>query len=339
MRIYELLSEAPNIGPTTTTPSGIIIPQTAATPSGKTPPYTPSSTTPSKKVGPFGQRTTVNPNVGKTSSPGQEIGSLWKDIKKKRRIDATRKARIEKVWMGKYGFWLSKLMQVIGIAVSLTELYTDLEVAEEAYNEGDISIKQLESIREFLYGIFTAQTLVPITRRIVTNVKIVTWIARALRYIVGGAGAIVTGGASLAAVVATEAFFIWFQSWLGSDAGKDWIANTFLLGIVKTMGKIPEGAMSSLFNYYENAEKGKEKAKQDLAKKDPVKAAERDAADQAAADKEKEIESNTKFVGGVRVTDINGKLIPGIESNPRVRAAIARDKAEGKPDPLADIPR
>lgn len=338
MKIYELISEAPNIGPTTTTPSGIIIPQTAATPPASTP-STPANTTPSKKVGVTGARKTVNPTAGKQSSVGQDIGKVWGDIKKKRKIDATRKARIEKVWMGKYGFWLAKLMQVLGLAISLTELYTDLEVAEEAFNEGEISKQQLESIREFLYGVFTVQVLVPVVRRAVTNVKIVTWIARALRWVVGGAGAVVTGGASLAAVVATEGFFIWFQAWLGSDAGKAWISETFLLGIVKTMGKIPEGAMSSLFNYYENAEKGKEKAKTDLAKKDPAKAAERDAADQAAAAKEKEIEANSKFVGGVRVTDINGKLIPGIENNVRVKAAIQRAKANGEPDPLKDIPR
>jgi hypothetical protein len=338
MKIYELLSEAPNIGPTTTTPSGIIIPQTAATPpAGTTTP--PANTAPSKKVSVTGARKTVAPGAGKQTAVGQDIGNLWKDIQKKRRISATRKARVEKVWMGKYGFWLSKLMQVIGLGVSLTELYTDLEVAEEAFNEGDITVQQLESIREFLYGIFTVQVLVPVVRRVVTNVKIVTWIARALRYIVGGAGALVTGGASLAAVLATEGFFIWFQSWLGSDAGKDWIANTFLLGIVKTMGKIPEGAWSSLTNYYDRAEKGKEKSKQDLAKTDPAKAAQRDAADQAAAAKEKEIEDNSKFVGGVRVTDINGKLLPGIESNIRVKAAVQRAKANGEPDPLADIPR
>ncbi len=338
MRIYELLSEAPNIGPTTTTPSGIIIPQTAApTPAPTSTPSAPA--TPGKKVGITGKRQTVAPSGTKQSSPGQDIAKIWKDIQKKRQIDATRKARIDQVWKGKYGILLSRTMQVIGIAGSILELLIDLEKVEDEYEAGDISKEQLESLREFLYGIFLAQVLVPVTRRLVTNAKMVTWFVRILRYIVGGAGAIVTGGASLAAVLATEGFFIWFQWWIGSDAGKDWIANTFLLGIVKGMGKIPEGAFSSLTNYYERAEKGKETAKQDLAKKDPAKAAQRDAADQAAAAKEKEIEANSKFVGGVRVTDINGKLLPGIESNIRVKAAIQRAKAAGEPDPLAGIPR
>lgn len=315
MKVYEILSEAPNLGPTTTTPSGIIIPQSAATPASAT--TTPSTPTPTKPT-----------------SPGQDINKWVKSRQKKWRSNKTRAARVEKVWMGKYGYALTGLMKLLGVSIALGQLYVDLDGLEEDYNNGEINKAQVESAREFLYGVFSAQILVPAVARRLASARIIVFIARIIKNIAAGLGAGVTGGASIAAAIATEGFFIWLQSWLGSDAGKDWIANNFLMGIVKTVGKIPEGAWSSLTDYYEKLDKNKEQAKKDLAKKDPAKAAKQDAEDKAAAEKEKEILSKEKFVGGVRVTDFDGKLIPGIENNIRVKAAIQRDLAAGKPNPL-----
>ncbi len=333
MKIYEIISEAPQSLPPgyTTSAGGIVIPQSATTSTPTTAPSTATPTTPSKKIGLTGRK---NVNTTPKKSIGQDIGSWVKERQAKWRANKTRASRVERVWMGKYGFILTKLMKYLGVAVALTQLYSDIEGLEEDYNNGEINKQQLESAREFIYGIFSAQILVPAVVRRLAGAKMVLTIARVIKNLAGAAGGAFTGGATIAAAVATEGFFIWFQTWLGSDAGKDWIANSFLMGIVKTMGKIPEGVWSSLTGYYEKAEKGKEQAKKDLAKKDPAKAAQQDAKDQAAAEKEKQIAANEKYIGGIRVTDLNGKLIPGIENNIRVKAAIQRDIAAGKPNPL-----
>jgi hypothetical protein len=342
MKIYEIISEAPSLPPGyTTTPGGIAVPQSATTPttaSASTPPYTPSNSIPSKKVGIFGRTAPSKPSkttpTSTGSSPGQDIGKWVNERQKKWRANKTRAQRVERVWMGKYGFFLTSLMKVLGVGIALTELYVDLEGLDEDFQNNQLNKKQVESAREFLFGVFSAQILVPAVARRIAGAKTILLIVRIIKNLAGAAAGGISAGATIAAAVASEAFFIWLQAWLGSDAGKDWIANTFLMGIVKTMGKIPEGAWSSLTSYYENSEEAKKTKKAELAKKDPAKAAQRDAEDQAAADREKQIAANEKYIGGVRVTDIEGNLIPGIENNIRVKAAIERDLAAGKPNPL-----
>lgn len=57
--------------------------------------------------------------------------------------------------------------------------------------------------------------------------------------------------------------------------------------------------------------------------------------------REKERQSKTKFVGGIKVTDYDGYLINNKTAllAPHIQNAIDIAKADGKPHPLADIPR
>ena len=189
----------------------------------------------------------------KTSAPVKSIGDYIKSKQAGWHANQTAAKAVETKWAKGFGPALTMLMRVIGIATSLTQLYLDLDMLDQEYKQGYIDQTQLEQGREFLFGVFTAQILVPAAAKLLARAAMVTRVARIIKWLAAGAGGAVTGGASIAAAFATEGFFIWLQSWLGSDAGKNWLANSFLLPVVKTMGKIPEGIWSSLTGYYEKS--------------------------------------------------------------------------------------
>lgn len=171
-------------------------------------------------------------------------------------------------WMKLFGTKLVTLMRVLGLVGPLTYLYLDLDSWEQEYVKGGWTREQYEEGREFLFGMFMTQVLTPIIIRRLSQLSIVLWIVRGIRYLVAGATGVVTGGATVAAVVATEGFFIWLQYFLSTSAGKDWLVNFLGTNVIRTMGKIPEGAWSSLTDAYQKSDQAK------LKKQDPTKAAE-----------------------------------------------------------------
>lgn len=238
MKVYEILSEAPNIGPTTTTPSGIVIPQSAAQQPAKKPtrakakPSTVPKKTPAKKT--------------KVAAPAGPKG-----VKAGWERNQIKAADVEARWTKSFGAPLTMLMRVIGIGTALTQLYGDLEAVDKDFKAGIIDAQELESSREFLFGAFATQMLAPAVIKLTARALMITKIARVIKWLAAGATGAVTGGASVVAAFGTEAFFLWLQAWLGSDSGKNWLSNDLLLPIVKTMGKVPELAWSKLTGYYE----------------------------------------------------------------------------------------
>ena len=235
MKVYEIITEAPNIGPTTTTPSGIVIPQSAAQ----------TSTTPRPKRA--SRKTSNTSKVAKPKAPATPITPRWQ------RNQISSQA-VEAKWTKAFGTPLTVLMRVIGIFTALTQLYVDLEKVEQEYQAGGMDSAEVESTREFLFGTFLAQVLVPAVAKKVADILFITRLASAIKWVAAGATGAVTGGATVVAALATEAFFVWFQKWIGSDEGKNWLSQSFFMPLIKTMGKIPEGVWSTLTGYYEKSD-------------------------------------------------------------------------------------
>lgn len=240
MKVYEIIFEAPNLGPTTTTPSGIVIPQSA---SGSTNKPRPKRTTRTRSG-------TPKPKIPKASSAATTTQPAAKTSRwQQNTVDA---AKVEAKWTKALGR-MTVVMRVLGIATALTQLYVDLEKVDQEYQQGYMDQAEVESTREFLFGTFATQVLVPAIAKRVANALFITNMVRAIKWLAAGATGAVTGGASIVAALGTEAIFIWLQKWLGSDEGKNWLANSWLMPVIKTMGKIPEGLWSQLTGYYEKS--------------------------------------------------------------------------------------
>ncbi len=324
MKVFEIIAEAPNlnIGPTTTTPSGIVIPQSAApTPPTPTPP-------PAKTPAP-------------TPNKAQQLNKSISDIYRRRSVmwkKSTRaKERARSKYDKNYGAAGKALFGFLNIVPPILNLYIDLEGAEMDYTVGytdedgakqQLTQPQYEQMREYIWGIYAIQ-LSSVTVAMATKAKIAATVIRILIKAGSLAGIAVSGGASLAVLIGSEIFFTFLINFLSSDAGQNWLIDDFLVPYVKLGGKIPDAAVSKLTGHYETAEKKREKA--DAQKTASGKTPNKDIP--------KDDEGQTQYYKGIQITDANGKLLPNIEQNPRINVYRQQAKDAGQPDPLAGIPR
>lgn len=255
--------------------------------------------------------------------------------------------RVEKMWKARYGPW-AKVFGAIGVGTALTQLYENLYILEAMYVQGKLPgddggyAKFIEQ-REFEFGIFTTQVLMPtllkwITRAIAT-LSGVKWAVR----ILGGLSVTATLGASVAATLASEAFIRWFQWWLGSEDGRN-VLYKYFGGIVKTIGKPTENLWSTVLDSYNKADVKKygDQASADAAKKtrDEKKAA--SGADKGILG----TSSKTGYVTDpknpetkIAVTDAQGNLLnnAALMANPQLNSLRYQAKIAGQPDPLAQF--
>lgn len=229
-------------------------------------------------------------------------------------------------WTRRIGKPLMGVLWMLGLTAACYELWDDLGAAEEMYTAGEIDEEQLRDFRKFYSGVFIAQLVVPAVAKALVTSRYVTWIARTLIRIIEVGTGVLTAGTSLVAMVATEAFFTWFTVWLGSTAAKDWLAQ-HVLGPLILVGSIPESAWSMLTDYYEKVDKKRVAKGNPSGKTDP-------AANDMLGNVNPKVEP--VMIGGVRVTDSDGYLLPMVASGPAVQAALA-NPAEAKK--FAAIPK
>ena len=286
--------------------------------------------------------------VTKLTSAG--LSKLSSDYARKSKLSD----RVTRMWKTRYGPW-GKVFSAIGIATALTQLYENLYILDAMYVQGklpgdDGGHAKLVEQREFEFGVFTTQILLPtLVRwigRAIATITGVKWLIR----ILGGVSAYATLGASIAATIASEAFIRWFQWWLGSEQGRN-VLYEYFGGIVRTIGKPTDSLWDMIVGYYNKADEKK------FGNPEAAKAAQADRKEKAAAtgsdsswsgqtaktgfitdpsvDKKtgKLINPETKIV----VTDKDGNLLPNARLMANVQLNLIRQQAidAGQPDPLA----
>ena len=249
--------------------------------------------------------------------------------------------KIQPAWTAKFASPLVMIFRVVGITTAVTQLYGTLCALEAMYIKGLIDETRLESQREFEFGVFQTQILLPLLP------KIIGWFlnfltgAKAVTRLFGGLSAGVTAGASVVAAIATAAGVTWLQYWLGTEKGRDWIQASIFMTPVKLFGKIGDEAWDQLMNAYQGATgKAPNKAVPGSYKQAAVRKygdEEKAAAALAARDAKKN--DNAKYVDGVMVTDQKGNLLSQdtLSYNHSLGAVRRKEIAAGRPDPLAQF--
>lgn len=256
MKVYEIITEAPEY----TSPGGIVIPSGAKT--ADPIPVKPSQPTPAKPA--------KTPNIAARANTAikqriQGVSDLHKKVVTVKNASPKRMRRVEALWKNKYGLVLSSAAGILGLAVALTDLYTELDIADELHKNEEISDTVLEQYREWSFGRFSAQMLAPAVIKLLSRAVGITFVIRMIKNTIGIAGGFVSGGATTAAALASEGMFLWLRNFLGSPTATEWLTNDFFMPIVRTMGKIPEGAWSSLTGYYEKSNQAKKDAAKSTA--------------------------------------------------------------------------
>jgi hypothetical protein len=263
----------------------------------------------------------------KVAGAGLKFKHIFTRIDYKRKALGSASTRWSAKMASRLGPWMM-LLKIIGVGAACYEFWDDMGIAEQLYIDGEIEDDaELERFRQFYTGVFMAQIIVPAVARAIINSRYVVWIAKFITRIVGLGTGVVTAGASVAALIATEAFFAWFQWWLGTEKAKNWLSDELLEPLI-LLGKIPESAWSSLTGYYEKAD-----TKRVAAGKPSGKS--KDNTDWAGSVQPK---VPPVTINGVRVTDSDGYVLPNADLNPAVKAALM-DPNSAEAKKFAAIPK
>ena len=246
--------------------------------------------------------------------------------------------QLQPKWTAKFATPLVTIFKVLGITTAITQLYANLCVLEAMYVKGLIDETRLQSQRETEFGIFQTQILLPLIPKMVGwLINLLTGVKAVTRFF-GGISAVGTAGASVAAMIATEAGIRFFQAWLGTESGRSWLV-ALTGGSIKYFGKIGDEVWDQLLNAYQGVTgKAPNKAVPGSYKQQAVrKYGDEKTADAALAARDAKKKDNAGYVDGIMVTDQKGNLLSKNELSFDASLNLSRRKAidAGQPDPLA----
>lgn len=260
------------------------------------------------------------------------------------------------------------LFRFAGLTAAIIELYASLDAIDEDYRSGTGMIQtesDYNALRELAFGTFQTAMLAPIVAqlciRLAKTVLFINWIKR-----IGAlASAPITAGLSVGAMLATEFGIAWFQKWIVSKEGQDWVADSFFMTPIRTFGKFGNNIADAISMAYTKATTGTAQTNLDRLQAEPVKPtkpgndsrqnqssqagqggqAEPGQAPPAApstaaytTDIRNKV-GNIIFVGRVPVTDEKGYLDIDTIDMISVRAARQAAIRRGQPDPIEGIPQ
>lgn len=181
----------------------------------------------------------------------------------KRRVTLSPKLEriLEKRYDRKYGFWPRTLFRVLGLTAPILQTMAAINESEQAQQEGLITPQELETLKDFHYGVLMTQYVAMAAARIATSSIRALFLGRIVKNIAAVISAPATAGLSVAAAVASEAFIAWATWWLGSDEGRKWLSESFLMPYIIHGGDftsdVGKNALDGLMAIFSNSEEAK----------------------------------------------------------------------------------
>lgn len=240
--------------------------------------------------------------------------------------------KVESTWQTKIGkFWT--ILKVLNFAAACIQLLYHLHIVEQDYNDGKLNQGEFVKWREWYIGLWEVQVALPVIMTVLKAAMQVTMLTRFIVSIIELLGSVATLGGALLGFASTQLLSQAIMAFLQTPAAQDWLMKHFLEPIVM-LGSIGDDAWLILYkaikgeNYYDAKAKEKEKINPAAAARDKEQAV--NAAPDAKTGK------NSVVVGGVRITDENGYLLPYADSWGAVRDAIKYNpKEKAKYDAVA----
>lgn len=236
----------------------------------------------------------------KAKSAAARAGTNKLDIFTKSVMAGEEKTLIKKVWdqlkveetaagLAKYNSFLASTLgkalkwglPLAGLLLIARGYYNAISNLELMYEDGridDLSKKMSKPISpQDLFRAFIDQTNAILQAQVlawvvhaVADVKIAAMIAKSIIRVGSISSAGATFGASLIALLATEAGFIAFEAFISSESGRTWLANNILTAGIIGLGSWQSDAFDYATQYFANQDV---KRKQAAAKTSPEKAA------------------------------------------------------------------
>lgn len=258
---------------------------------------------------------TVN---GKTAPAG-----IWNRIKAGRASINQKGISIDDKVTKLLGPW-RKLLWILGLVTAIVELWTDLTALEEFYEAGkskdnkEYNLTAFQEDRQFRIGVFEVAVLTPWLLSKLRIARIVTFVARIIVSIATAGATAATFGAAAVVFMAEQAFFTWFQWWLGSDEGLKWLHENLLMPLV-LFGKIGDNAFQQLHKVYDPKSRTYDEKEVDVRKEKGNPDPEAGYTDPA---KQWMSHGPGVVINGVQITGADNTLLPNALMDVRVKNAI-----------------
>ena len=188
------------------------------------------------------------------------------EIRYQKNID--RAAAIEKGFLGKVGRFGGWLFFAARLEEPTRDLWKTVSGLEDDYKNGlsynghTMTKEDFEAERNFAYGVYETQILLPALARILTNVASSLKVARWIKNAAAAISAPASAGLSIGAALATDAALYAFAEFLGSKSATDYMGDK-LMPAIRGSGWLGTSLVDGLWelftssNYAEKLEKDK----------------------------------------------------------------------------------
>lgn len=157
------------------------------------------------------------------------------------------------------GKTLSWGLNFVGFAIIVKDYYGVIGYLEENYENGNLGDDLIpgqtaeQTFRSWIAeanGVLTQQ-LVVLAAHVAADVKIAAQVAKGIIRVAGISSSAATLGASIAALLVTEAGFLALETFLTTDRGKKWLAIDLLLAAVTSLGSAEALVWDGMTDYFE----------------------------------------------------------------------------------------
>lgn len=269
-------------------------------------------------------------------------------------------AAAQKTGISRMGMKWWSVFKFLGFATATYELWAHLAAVDADYMAGqrgsknpdptglvkdmpggadmEFNEQDYKDWRKFYIGLWEAQVFLPLVVTMIKNIANIVFLTRAIVGVLSVMGSLATFGGSLLGFISFELLTQAVQMWLISPAGQEWAVKNlfgplvlagevgedvwliFYKGISGVKKAVQSGNIDDITkgdNFY--ADKKAERAKNpELAKRDAIIG----NMDDVKSGK------NSVVVGGQRITDKDGYLLPGMDFQSDVKMAIQYNPAE-----------
>jgi len=230
-------------------------------------------------------RRATHADKGLTDKPPKvfrDVGRYMKQHEIRYKKNIARAAAIEKGFLGQVGRFGGWLFVAASLEEPTRDLWKNVSGLEDDYKNGlsynghTMTKEDFEAEREFAYGQYEAQILLPLLARILTKIASATKVARWIKNFAAAISAPASAGLSIGAALATDAALYAFAQFLGSKPATDFMGDK-LMPAVRGFGWLGTSLVDGLWelftssNYAEKLEKDKTNVQNTLASKAAIK--------------------------------------------------------------------
>ena len=203
-------------------------------------------------------RRKAHADKGLTDKPPKivrDVGRYQRQHNIRYQKNIARAAAIEKGFLGQVGRFGGWLFTYLSLIEPTRQLWATVGGLEDDYKNGFIydghpmTKEDFEAERDFAYGVYQTQILLPTIVRVLRNTTTAVTVARNIKNFAAAISAPASAGLSIGVALATDVALYAFAEFLGSDTAQNFMAE-HLMAPIKGFGWVGTGLIDGLWSLY-----------------------------------------------------------------------------------------